>query len=446
MQNTLEIVCVSFNGPPMNDAEALCTGRMLSGLVEYGADVHLITLDSDKTLPTDIVEEIFNERIKITRVPLQCKWSKMKSILKYGIADPNCGWIKEATEATIKILEGYENPPILITRSMPIISNIVGYYCSDFAKIWIPHFSDPFPPDEWRDHWYSHFAKPFNRSWARRILKKADLITVTCRNAIRYIEEKSRYKFSDKAWVLTHLAIPKLKSGNFKFKKNPEEYVVAYIGNLMNRRRPELILNGVLLAMEKHPQIKFLQLGNVDPEILEMCRENHFFSKLDIRHINNLNPRDASDLQRQVDVNVIVDTDLGLPYSPFILSKFSHSVCAGKPLLMISSNDCAMWEYTKKYGGGEFVPFSSAEDVCYAIVKLYENRTVRSQISEKYMHEFSCETIIKPFIEEIFRLLEKPNVIHHNTRMKNPILNVASEEVKITQNHKTRCDNFKGTL
>ena len=35
------LVCVSHNAPPMNDAEALCTVRLLSALAELGANVHL---------------------------------------------------------------------------------------------------------------------------------------------------------------------------------------------------------------------------------------------------------------------------------------------------------------------------------------------------------------------------------------------------------------------
>ncbi len=63
----------------------------------------------------------------------------------------------------------------------------------------------------------------------------------------------------------------------------------------------------------------------------------------------------------QVDVNVIVDTDLGLPYSPFILLKFPHSVCAGRPMLMLSAKDSEMARMTAKYGGGELVPFPHRE-------------------------------------------------------------------------------------
>ena len=404
----LDIVCVSFNFLPMNDAEALCTARTLSALAQSGAKIQLITSDSYPTLSQDLVDELLDRQISITRVPLNITWPRIRSLLTYGIADPKCSWIKAATQITAHLLQQYRNPPVLISRSMPIVSNIVGYYCRRHASMWIPHFSDPFPPDEWQNHWYSRFAKPFNRWWARKILSKADLVSVTCPNAIRYIEEKSGLDFRKKSWVLTHLAIPKLRSGNYELEKTDrDEFILAYIGNLMTRRRPELLLKGFQLANEKYPEIKLLVYGNVDDEILDNCRRDGLLDKLYLRSKDNLNPREAADLQEQVDVNIIVDTDLNLPYSPFILSKYPHCVCAGKPLLMISSPDSAMKYYTDKYGGGIFVSFSSAEDVSTAIIKLYEGRRKNDFPSSQYMAQFSPESIIKPFVEKIHESLSE---------------------------------------
>ena len=156
-----------------------------------------------------------------------------------------------------------------MTRAFPMASNLVGYYCREDAHAWVAHFSDPFPAHEWQNHWYSRFLRPVNRRWANRILKHADMITVTCPNATRYIEEKSGVSFRQKTEVVTHLALPKIKSGGFKLDRKPDEFVIAYIGTMMTRRRPDLLLRGALLAMERHPEIRFLQYGHVDSEILE---------------------------------------------------------------------------------------------------------------------------------------------------------------------------------
>ena len=397
----LEIVCVSRNAPPMNDAEALCTGRLLSALVELGAKVHLVTGDGHPALDPSIVEEIFDPRIEVTQVVSPSgPFHKSASMIRYGYHGAQVEWMKPAIRATRQALAKYAKP-VLMTRACPWVSNFVGYHCRHLATAWVAHFSDPFPPHEWQSHTLSRFARPVNRMWARRILRHADLITVTCPNAIRYIEEKSGISFRDKAMVLPHLAMPQLRPGNFKLERKTGEFIIAHIGTLFMRRRADLLLKGALLAMERHPAIRFLQYGHVDQATLDFAKTSPAFRQLDIRHVENLSPRDAADLQAQVDVNIIVDTDLGLPYSPFILSKYPHAACTGKPMLMVSAQDSEMARLTELYGGGEFVPFSTPEAVAEAICRLHgfasAGRTTGAP--NPYKAVFSPESIVGPFIQ-----------------------------------------------
>jgi glycosyltransferase involved in cell wall biosynthesis len=392
----------------LNDAEALCTARLLSALVDCGANVHLVAADLLPSLEPSICAELMDKRIKTTYVRAWTnRLAQLAAGARFQFHSQRIEWIAPAIQATRAVLHQYENP-ILLTRAFPMVSNLVGYYCRRDAKAWVAHFSDPYPPFEWQNHWYSRFVRPVNRRWARRILRNASLVTVTCPNAIRYIEEKAGCSFRRKAEVVTHLALPKLKPGSFKLDRKPGEFVIAYIGTMMVRRRPDLLLKGALLAMERHPEIRFLQYGYVDEDILRLCRSSPAFQRLDIRHVGNLSPRDAADVQEQVDVNVIVDTDLGLPYSPFILSKFPHSVCAGRPMLILSAGDSEMARMTAKYGGGEFVPFSTPEAVAEAICRLFDRRKemIDSAKMSDYQAEFSPKRIAQPFFERLKMLMQ----------------------------------------
>lgn len=404
----MNIVCVSHNAPPLNDAEALCTVRLLSALVECGASVHLVAADLPPSLDSSVCAELMDQRIKTTYVRAnEGRFARLGAGAKFQFHSQRIEWIAPAIATTREVLAQYDNP-ILLTRAFPIVSNLVGYYCRHNSLAWVSHFSDPFPPFEWQNHWYSRFVRPINRRWARRILRHADLITVTCPNAIRYIEEKSGFDFRHKSEVVSHLALPKLRSGTFRLDRMPNEFIIAYIGTMMVRRRPDLLLRGALLAMERHPEIRFLQYGHVDDEILQLCRSSPAFHRLDMRHIGNLSPRDAADLQEQVDVNVIVDTDLGLPYSPFILSKFPHSVCAGRPMLMLSAGDSEMARMTAKHGGGEFVQFSTPEAVAEAICRLFARRNCETDPDRlrDYQAEFSSDSIVKPFYLRLNQLMD----------------------------------------
>ncbi len=401
----LVVVCISHSAPPRNEPESLCTSRLLSALVQKGARVHLITSDGPPTLPDDIAEEVFDKRIHVTRVCDKPQRSRLAYVFPYRTFDESARWIGPAVSMARQILKQYEDP-ILMTRSMPISSNFAGYYCRDLAKAWVAHFSDPYPMNDWRTHWYSRLGKPLDLGWAHRILRRADLVTVTCPNAIRYIEEKTGFGFRQKAMVLTHLALPKLQRGPFRLDRSQDEFIVAHIGNLMAERRADLLLQGAILAMEKHPSIRFLQYGTIAPEILQLCRKSRAFQQLDIRHVDNLSPRDATDLREQVDVNVIVDMDLRLPYSPFIPSKFPHGVCSGKPLLMISAEDSQMAAYTKKYCGGIFVAYSTPEAVANAICVLYDRWRGNDEFKMpiEYMQEFGPDNLVDPFIERLIGL------------------------------------------
>jgi glycosyltransferase involved in cell wall biosynthesis len=404
----LNIVCVSHNAPPLNDAEALCTARLLSALVNLGANAHLVAADLPATLDQSITDEILDRRVKVTYVrAAQGARARLACVARSLFHGNRIEWLHPAVSTTKEVLRQYRRP-VLLTRAFPMVSNLVGYYCRSNAAAWVAHFSDPYPPHEWRSHWYSPLVRPINRRWARRILRSADLVTVTCPNAIRYIEEKTGYTFQHKAEVITHLALPKLKRGGFRLDRSPREFIVAHIGNLMARRRPDLLLKGATLVMERHPEIRFLQYGNVDLEVFSLCSSSAAFKRLDIRHVDNLSPRDAADLQEQVDVNVIVDTDLGLAYSPFLLSKYPHAVCAGKPLLMLTSNDSAMARFTQDCGGGELVPFSTPQAVADSITNLYNNRFDQSPRwvpRAKLMHEFGPERVLNNLAARLNQLL-----------------------------------------
>jgi glycosyltransferase involved in cell wall biosynthesis len=397
---------VSHNAPPMNDAEALCTVRLLSALAELGVNVHLVAADVPASLDESITKELLDPRVRVTYVRAdQGSIGRLSNMARSCFHGNRIEWLRPAVTATNQVLKRYRRP-ILMTRAFPMVSNLVGYYCRKQAGAWVAHFSDPFPPHEWQNHWYSRFLRPVNRRWANRLLKNADMVSVTCPNAIRYIEDKTNIAFRDKAEVVTHLALPKLKPGNFKLERKPGEFVIAYIGTMMTRRRPDLLLKGALLAMERHPEIRFLQYGYVDEEILQFCKSSPAFNRLEMRPIGNLSPRDAADLQEQVDVNVVVDTDLGLPYSPFILSKYPHFVCAGRPLLMLSAEDSEMARFSKKYQVGEFVAFSTPAAVAEAISRMYQNKNQETStgIMAAYQNEFSPTKVVLPFYQQLLDL------------------------------------------
>lgn len=218
------------------------------------------------------------------------------------------------------------------------------------------------------------------------------------------MEQRLGMEFAERTLVLTHLGLPKLARGGATVERERNEFWLAHFGALMTYRNPEVLLAGLSRAAKRIPHLRFLQLGHIDPEVARHPGCDSFIRLQDDR---NLSPRDASDMREQVDVNVIVDADIGTEYSPFIASKYPHSVCSGRPLLMITHPDSAMNDYTRIYGGGIVSSFRDAAAVETAILELHnawKNGDRRFIPSQDLMKQFSPEVVVKPFIERLQKM------------------------------------------
>jgi hypothetical protein len=405
----VRIVCVSYNSPPQNDAEAICTARLLSSLAEAGCEVHWITGAHTRTLDESIEQEIVSPNIRITRVqiPSLGRSAKLMLEMRHQVHVPHLAWVSPAIAAARKKLAEIRKA-VLLTRSMPVVSNIVGYYCRSLSAAWVAHFSDPYPFSFTSSKGIATDASMWlHRRWAKRIIEKADLITVTCRNATRFMEERLGMSLADRTFVVTHLGLPKLARGRTTLERKENEFWLAHFGALMTHRNPEILLGGLSRTFKTIPQLRFLQLGHIDREVIRHTRCD---SIIRLQNDRNLNPRDASDMREQVDVNVIVDADIGTEYSPFIASKYPHSVCSGRPMLMITHPDSAMNDYTRIHGGGIVASFRDATAVETAILELHnawKNGDRRFMPSQDLMRQFSPEVVVKPFIQRLQNMFQE---------------------------------------
>jgi hypothetical protein len=384
----------------------------LSSLADAGCDIDWITGAHKRTLDESVEREVLNPKIRITRIaaPRVTGLAKLRLEMLYQVHAPHLAWVTPAVAATRKKLAEIHEA-ILLTRSMPVVSNIVGHYCRNQSAAWIAHFSDPYPFSFTPNRGFAtSVAMLLHHRWAKQIVHHADLITATCRNAIRYMEQRLSMKFEDRALVLTHLGLPKLMRGGTKLDRTANEFWLAHFGALMTHRNPEVLLSGMSRAAERVPGLRFLQLGHIDSKV---TRPRGCDTFIRLKDDQNLNPRDASDMREQVDVNVIVDADIGVEYSPFVASKYPHSVCSGRPLLMITHSDSAMGEYTRAHGGGVVASFRDASAVETAIMELHQawnNGDRRFTPSQELMWQFSPEVVVKPFIERMRNLLRENRI------------------------------------
>lgn len=399
-----DLVCVSFQGPPVNNAEALCTSRLLTQLAKNDFNVTLVTADREAPqLSHSLMGELVSKKVRIVKIPFAPSrgTERILPMARHWFHGEAVEWVRAATEVTRNILKKSKEP-ILMSRGFPVASNLVGYNCADHAAKWVCHFSDPFPPRDVSSHWYSGLGKPLNTFWARRLVNRADLVTFTCKNAYRYMAQGINSDFKHKSHVLTHLALPKLLDGTEEVEIGTG-FVLGHIGGLWKTRRARLLLDGLSIAKNTVSDLKLVVLGAVDGEIVKMIEERGLGDVVVVRHDRNLDPRAAQTYMKKMSVNVACEKEYGLDYSPMLLSKYVHGVAVGRPQLMLGRDDSAMGDYTRDFGGGVLIGDEKAASVADAIIELRENHGSSSVFSPSKAHimEFSPDRIIPPFLKAL---------------------------------------------
>lgn len=408
----MNIICLSLAAPPLNDPESFCTARFLSALVNAGHNVDLCTLDHPKQLDDKVVSQLLNPKIEVTLIPLK-KTSKLQSIftrIKYGFFGEYSKHIDSIYDALEDLVSVRDNP-ILITRSYPICSSIVGYLAKKRLSVpWIAHMSDPFPG-------YGVYSrrdfliKKLDIWWSNRIVTKADLVSVTCSNAIRFFNDLHDSDFSDRCIVLGHIGTPSLKGSDLILNAD-NRVQFAHVGRLIDRRYlDQLIEEFTATRIKLGPKFLFLQYG----PIFFAGSSHEGFDPTSTDWLNVLNgtivsPMDATAVLEQSDVNVVVDQDDSIDYCPYLASKFAYAVEAGKPILAVGIKNSAMARMASEYGCFYHADGRTPGAIAEAVERIiatpdHERLRPTSELKELFTgHHIAAE-----FDKAVERLLPCPN-------------------------------------
>ena len=336
----MRFLCFSFLSPPATDAESACVGRFLSALVAVGNDVKLISLDHRSAkdhLSDDIANELLDGRISVLRLPLRHVSLAMRifSKIKHGLFSACTEYIDDAVELVRQDLIAHPGT-ILITRCAWPASNIVGWKCRRYAKMWVPHFSDPFPSYKkmiWREYW----RYPFAYLWLVRILRDSSLVTVTCHNAVRYFDEITSGRYHDKLNVIYHIGAPRLRSSGYILPRHGDEKIIVHVGALLAGRP----VGHFAAVASQFTGVRFIQFGKVYDEKLKGLIESY-----DIE-----SPRMSTDAMANADAILVCDLDSGFGYTPYLPSKFAYALVLGKPLICLTTPDSEMARIAKTVSG-----------------------------------------------------------------------------------------------
>src|SRR5581483_7345831 len=195
---------------PKADSEAFCGGKLALGLLKRDIEVAVLTLNRyDDLNQIQDESEMWHILKGITYViatpPIKKLSDSIKNALRYQTLTYS-RWISSAIESA-KSLHEKEKFDFVYSRSLPMISNIVGYWVSKILDVpWVANMNDP-----WDWHLFPHIKREkkkhlyelLSNYWLKKTIKNADLITYPSDRLWRYHEKVSG--IAHKAEVISHI-------------------------------------------------------------------------------------------------------------------------------------------------------------------------------------------------------------------------------------------------
>lgn len=398
----MTFVIYGFSFPPNRDAESYCTSRFASALARFGHDVYVVAPEWSSAMPNDIYSFLVDHRLHVTRVPMRnSKFSQLWSRIRYFTHEHESANIA----LSVKVIRGIlKNNPgaVLVTRSSPFLSLIVGWMCRKEATAWIAHFSDPLSLLP-RGTFWSEIRYLSMRMWINRAIRDSDAISLTCENVKDYYESyHGRFWRNAISFVTNHIGEPALPCKSHYDRPGSDIRLIAHAGYLNELRSAGLILSSIRRLKDDGVNLKFLQCGRVDDYTSRLIANSPDCAEI----INEQAPDIATAVCAIADVVVIADQDTDLGYIPFLPSKFAYQIFTETPIVVLSRVNSAMANYCKKYplAGLFFAEIGKTSDLRDAIVQALS--CSRAQIDREHIRiEFSQKGVAKLFAMQARKIL-----------------------------------------
>lgn len=345
----MNIVIYSYNFAPMADPESYCATRFASAFSRAGHDVTVVTMDWDVQMSQKSYDALVHEGLKIVRLPFsRHKNTPLKALLWYGHKSQMAVDVKSSVKAVKNVLRSLVKP-ILITRTMPIMSCMVGLKTYKYAYKWIAHFSDPIP-------WVGSYADTIGHKILKRLeiniltktFKRADGISITCDYVSRYFKEHFGNAYDmNKVFKLTHIGDYRLSApANPNKKDDAPRKILLHPGALYANRGGDIIVKIMRELKDEGFDCRFVQVGMVDNPIKDK-----------VVNSDNIEVYDTISLEKTVSnasisspkAIFVPDPESHLSYSPFLLSKFVYRIMENDPIVAYSYEESEAHDYAMEY-------------------------------------------------------------------------------------------------
>ena len=333
----MNFVIFSYSFLPKYSAEAFCTSRFANALVEAGHNVRVVTIEHKQQVEDTVIHEL-NPHIKdVVYVPVEKPRKTLFARIKYQTPIWDSLNYNNCVRVLKKVLLG-EKDPILVSRMLPDASGIIAWHCRKLAKLWIHHFSDPYP-------WYlkggllGRIMNHFTYRWCRRFLNDSDFCTITCPDIVRFFQERVCPVEKSHFVLVPHIGEPMITPQADWISPCKAERIMVHAGNCYDGRYADELVRELLICKQQNINMTFVQAGKILPKDESKLQSSGVdFIKIDLN-----SPSEASALFVNATINLVIDLKTDIPgYIPFIPSKFVYLLYTDKPIIVFARKESWM--------------------------------------------------------------------------------------------------------
>lgn len=315
------------------------------------------------------------------------RYQQIKDSISYVMNFPDFGspWLLPAITKGVKVIHKHDIDVIFAT-GMPWTSLMVGYFLKLLTgKKLIVDFRDPWVNNPFIAK--GKFERALDRMWEKRIVKKADLVSVNTGSL--WQDFKSRYPAAgQKIKCLPNGYDPKdYQSLERNSVPKHDKLVLSHTGFLYSKRDPRPLIDAIKLLYQQHPevarQIVFQQVGNVnlpyDPE--KLYTKNGLTDNL--HFLEQRNHLECLRLMQRSDVLVIFQqgTHNQIP------SKLYEYIALEKPILSIADRDSEFTDLVLREGFGVVFEEDRVDQIAEYLLNLYNLKLKDKQIPAHYSNK-----------------------------------------------------------
>ena len=364
---------MSVESPPANNAEALQVGKVLTALRQQ-PDLALDVITADTAAGSTTLEAILataasSHPSQVVHIPCRLpRWQRMliRLLMPWLPHRPDWwfqfswGWRQAATQLR-------HRPDLLYSRSFPLSSTLAAWHLARWYQVpWFLHLSDPWcecslDPQVASSRW--------NRHWESQCLHLAARISFT--SAITLSRYQNRYPALQDRMELDPNAYS-LSTVNADPWQPCQRFRLVHTGSFTLGRSPLSLFRALQAIPADHPileDLEWIHAGPTDRYTKQLFAKAGAW--LIVRGV--IPPAEALALQKTADLLLVVDYDFEAAQdAQFLASKLTDYLAIRRPVLVITNEHSAGWQFVQTQQIGTAVAHNQIEAISQTLISYWQ--------------------------------------------------------------------------